>query len=183
MLLVGFLFGFICFVLVLAFLFVCLLAFRCLGFFSQKVECFLWSLATLALGFGRKKLGIRQDFLLGWGTARRIIFLSSFSFFFFCFCFVCAWLLQELLLQIPWKNTAGEQCQSRRQATPLAWPVVFWGITQTKENTVHLTALIKECLTSPVQAGSVLHCSQSRLGPSCSRAHHTGVVRRKSLTA
>lgn len=102
------------------------------------------------------------------GTARRIIFLSSLSFSFFCF--VCAWLLQELgelLLQLPWETTAVELCQSRRQATHLAWTVVFWGIIQTKENTVHLMALIKEFLTFLVQTGSVLRCSQSELGPSC----------------
>lgn len=114
------------------------------------------------LGFGRKRLGRRQDFLLGksLGTARRIIFLSSLSFSFF-YCFVCTWLLQELLLQLPWNMTAVEPCRSRRQATPLAWPVVFWGTTQTKENTAHLMALIKEFLTSLMQAVSSLLSGQA----------------------
>lgn len=122
----------------------------------------------LFLGLEGKDWGEGRTFSWAWEQPEGSPFCPHSLFLFFCF--VCAWLLQELgelLLQLPWETTAVELCQSRRQATHLAWTVVFWGIIQTKENTVHLMALIKEFLTFLVQTGSVLRCSQSELGPSC----------------
>lgn len=117
---------------------------------KQSVSCGNLQRRTPVLGFGRKMLfharqgesltghaGEKAGLSGGLGSSREDC-LSVLPFFSY---FRGARLLQEqgerLLSWLPWKAVAVELCQRRRQATRLAWTVVFRGITQTKAKRAH----------------------------------------------